>query len=162
MERPERPIHNCKFAFECPRQWFQFAETGDWKVRYCDECEQPVYLAETQADLDLNIAYGRCTAIYDPILDAYGTAGAIAPEEYRGNYSTIVLLPVSNLSVEQLKGLKDLMSWTGNLIQLRRTITDGAEHVLVADEYDPVVERMSARLRELSIGFRRESRTNRP
>ena len=40
------PIQNCKFQYECPKDWFELDETDDEAIRFCQKCSQNVYFCK--------------------------------------------------------------------------------------------------------------------
>ena len=51
-----------RIEFRCPRQWSQLVPTEDATVRYCTECQEPVYLCETDDELVAHAQANHCTA----------------------------------------------------------------------------------------------------
>ena len=56
-------IRNCAFRYECPRSWEDLQETEEGRVRFCNACESPVYLCETDAELRRHMVSDHCVAI---------------------------------------------------------------------------------------------------
>lgn len=56
-------VGKCTFLFMCPREWDQLKKTEEHAVRFCDMCEAPVYLRETDAELRVHIVADHCVAI---------------------------------------------------------------------------------------------------
>jgi len=57
-------IGNCgSFAFKCPKRWENLKKTGSSRVRYCEDCEQPVYYAQTPEEVHEHAMQHRCIAI---------------------------------------------------------------------------------------------------
>lgn len=56
-------LRNCPFAFRCTKQWLELKQTDSDKLRFCDDCQQPVYLCETDEELTEAIIQNRCVAI---------------------------------------------------------------------------------------------------
>lgn len=56
-------IRNCQFAFRCTKQWPELARTDNDKKRFCDDCQQNVFLCESDAELTQAVIQNRCIAI---------------------------------------------------------------------------------------------------
>ena len=52
----------CRFDFVCPKQWDELQVTDNNEVRYCDHCNESVYLAQSESDLDRLAIDGKCAA----------------------------------------------------------------------------------------------------
>jgi len=59
-------IEGCEFAFKCPRQWEQLAETDTEDKRYCVSCERTVHLCDDPLLFELHAKAGHCVAVPDP------------------------------------------------------------------------------------------------
>ena len=70
-------IKNCKIEFQCPKRWGQLRETDDAAVRFCDYCFEKVYLVQTEAQLAVQAAQGRCVAILDTYDEGNSLLGKI-------------------------------------------------------------------------------------
>ena len=57
------PIENCKFDFECPRQWTELARTDREGVRHCGACKQAVYYCASIEEARSRAATGACVAV---------------------------------------------------------------------------------------------------
>jgi len=51
-----------RIEFRCPRQWSQLVPTEDATVRYCTECQEPVYLCATDDELVAHAQANHCVA----------------------------------------------------------------------------------------------------
>jgi hypothetical protein len=58
-------LWNCENAFEfiCPRKWVSLRPTESPDIRYCEVCNQNVYLCETPLEFVRQGNLGRCVAI---------------------------------------------------------------------------------------------------
>jgi uncharacterized protein (TIGR02996 family) len=66
LARIERTaIENCepRFAFRCPKRWESLRLTGDNNVRFCEECQKPVFHCDTVAQAQELAWDGECVAI---------------------------------------------------------------------------------------------------
>lgn len=72
----EHLIRNCAFRFACPRDWDQLQETEEGSVRFCNTCESPVYLCETDAELRRHMVTDHCVAIPLRLREQRLTSGA--------------------------------------------------------------------------------------
>ena len=70
-------VWNCENAFEfiCPRKWASLKPTRSNGIRYCEVCDQNVYLCETPTGFVRQGELGRCVAIREEV-----TAGQIFSE----------------------------------------------------------------------------------
>ena len=57
-------IENCRFEFKCPKQWSELQDDGKLDSRFCDVCEQRVYLCVTDDELRTRAAAGECVVIF--------------------------------------------------------------------------------------------------
>jgi hypothetical protein len=58
---------NCQMAYECPKDWFELTPTNKAEVKYCNKCNQEVFLCLEEAELNERIARGVCVAYFiDP------------------------------------------------------------------------------------------------
>ena len=57
---------SCKFQYECPKRWNDLLATDVENVRFCNHCEQNVYLVQTQIEFAEQAAKGKCVAIETP------------------------------------------------------------------------------------------------
>jgi len=55
-------IENCDFA-QCPREFVQLAATDNPKVRFCDQCQSPVYSCNSLRELKAHAQAGRCVSL---------------------------------------------------------------------------------------------------
>jgi hypothetical protein len=54
----------CSFRFLCDKTWAELAEIqGNPGVRYCGDCEKPVFLCTSHEDLVEHAANERCVAL---------------------------------------------------------------------------------------------------
>lgn len=51
-----------RINYRCPRQWSQLIPTDDATVRYCTECQEPVYLCTTDDELVAHAQANHCVA----------------------------------------------------------------------------------------------------
>lgn len=51
-----------RIEFRCPRQWSQLVPTDDATVRYCTECQEPVYLCANDDELVVHAQANHCVA----------------------------------------------------------------------------------------------------
>ncbi len=56
---------NCPMAYECPKDWFELTPTNNAEVKYCDTCNQEVFLCLEQNELNERIAGGVCVAYFN-------------------------------------------------------------------------------------------------
>jgi len=58
-------LWNCENAFEfvCPRKWESLSRTESPHIRYCEVCNQNVYLCESPGEFVRQGNLGRCVAI---------------------------------------------------------------------------------------------------
>ncbi len=62
--KDEQGFLNCEMELECPKNWFELEPTSSPSVKYCNTCNQGVYLCITQEDLDKSIAEKQCVAFF--------------------------------------------------------------------------------------------------
>lgn len=62
--KDEQGFLNCEMELECPKNWFELEPTSSPSVKYCNTCNQGVYLCITQEDLDKSIEEKRCVAFF--------------------------------------------------------------------------------------------------
>ncbi len=55
---------NCPMAYECPKDWFELTPTNKAEVKYCDTCNQEVFLCLEEGELNERIAGGVCIAYF--------------------------------------------------------------------------------------------------
>jgi hypothetical protein len=64
----QKPVNhqflNCEFEFECPMNWFDLTATKDPEIKYCETCNNDVYLCLTQEDLDAHAEQRHCIAYF--------------------------------------------------------------------------------------------------
>ena len=51
-------------AYKCPKYWFELTPTNKAEVKYCDTCQQDVFLCLEQSELNERIAGGVCVAYF--------------------------------------------------------------------------------------------------
>ncbi len=51
-------------AYECPKDWFELTPTNKAEVKYCDTCNQEVFLCLEEGELNERIAGGVCIAYF--------------------------------------------------------------------------------------------------
>jgi hypothetical protein len=58
-------IDNCKpqFRFKCQNRWYDLRQTEDKNVRYCNECDQNVFLCHTQDEMISRARKSQCVAL---------------------------------------------------------------------------------------------------
>ncbi len=58
-------ISNCQpqFKFRCPKQWGELKRTADRSTRFCDVCQQTVFLCFKQSELQERASKGQCVAL---------------------------------------------------------------------------------------------------
>ncbi len=57
-------IQHCTFTFECPTKWDDLRrDPHDAKIRFCENCSQPVFHCGTDAELNEHLEVGHCVAI---------------------------------------------------------------------------------------------------
>lgn len=54
------------FSFQCPKQWNELDNTEDEYVRFCSQCNKPVYLAGNTKELAERAIKKQCAAIKQP------------------------------------------------------------------------------------------------
>ncbi|WP_353200122.1 hypothetical protein [Sandarakinorhabdus sp.] len=57
-------IRNCKFGYQCPKDWDELEKTKNDYIRFCRKCEQKVYFCEDDSDVYEAILENRCVAIW--------------------------------------------------------------------------------------------------
>jgi len=78
------PIQNCKFKYECPKDWFDLDITDDDAIRFCQKCRQNVYFCKNDKELKKAIKQDRCVAIFSGGNDISMTVGIPeAPYNYK-------------------------------------------------------------------------------
>lgn len=55
---------NCPMAYECPKDWFELTPTNKAEVKYCNTCQQEVFLCLEQKNLNERITRGVCIAYF--------------------------------------------------------------------------------------------------
>lgn len=152
-------IKNCKFVFKCPQRWdyMDIVVDKDKNIRMCFECNEKVYLVDTQDELNRNIELGLCTAIYDPEL-GQATAGAISIESYAGDsiVYTIYIDPMGKLTTEQVKTIKNLLNLKENLVEIKKKYESSNEVMLSEHEFDNVATSIITGLEKAGINCRME------
>ena len=85
MAISEFAIRNCVFSIKCKKKWENMKSDMDdddnEKIKFCSDCQQEVYLCETDEELARNIKLNRCISIpkdADPF--GFGVMGLILPE----------------------------------------------------------------------------------
>jgi hypothetical protein len=70
-------ISNCEIKFKCPNIWGNLKKTENPKVRFCDECQENVYIVE---DIENFPKDKKCVMI--PLSDSTEIMGEIvSPSE---------------------------------------------------------------------------------
>lgn len=59
-------ITNCSFTFRCHKNWESLTRTENQSIRYCDDCDRGVYLADDLESLGFLASAGKCVAIFEP------------------------------------------------------------------------------------------------
>jgi hypothetical protein len=79
MNPSQTELWNCENAFDfvCPRKWNALGHTEAPEIRYCDVCNQNVYLCETPLEFVSQGKLGRCVAIRKEV-----TPGEVYPQLY--------------------------------------------------------------------------------
>lgn len=57
------PIQNCKFEFDCPREFAKLETTDDPNVRFCQHCSCHVYHCNTLRELAKHSQAGHCVSL---------------------------------------------------------------------------------------------------
>ena len=75
----DKPIQNCevRFRFQCPKQWEALAETEEFGVRSCSQCQKRVYLCENKKAVAWHAQQGHCIAV-----PRWVTSPSDFPEDY--------------------------------------------------------------------------------
>jgi len=62
--KTQTTIRNCDkdFRFVCPQNWAELSETGDDSQRFCDQCQQIVYLCVSDEETLEHARAGHCVA----------------------------------------------------------------------------------------------------
>ena len=55
-------IIRCEFEYKCSLDWSKLNETGDPKIRHCNECKKNVLLCLDEKEIDLAWENGICIA----------------------------------------------------------------------------------------------------
>jgi hypothetical protein len=55
----------CEMDFNCPKQWDELNATADPLIRECEECGKPVHFIDSQEELEVAAAKGRCIAFFN-------------------------------------------------------------------------------------------------
>ncbi len=55
---------NCPMAYKCPKDWFELTPTNKAEVKYCNTCNQEVFLCLEQSKLNERIVGGVCVAYF--------------------------------------------------------------------------------------------------
>lgn len=58
----------CKLTFICDKKWEELEETGYTKMKFCDKCEEYVFLIKDEQEYEENKKRGRCVAFADDYL----------------------------------------------------------------------------------------------
>lgn len=53
---------NCKLSFICDKKWEELDETGYTRMKYCDKCEEYVFLIKNNKEFEENRKRERCVA----------------------------------------------------------------------------------------------------
>lgn len=78
-------IVECNFKFKCPQKWEEMQDTGQADTRFCGECKEIVYFAETDQRVRELRDAGKCVAVWEkkPENDfPTRTAGVIMPPDF--------------------------------------------------------------------------------
>ena len=59
-----RVVTDCppKFEFQCHQEWDELDETADRGIRFCQKCQQKVYLCCDDKERDIHAQDGHCIA----------------------------------------------------------------------------------------------------
>ena len=63
----DRASITCKFKTLCDKKWGDLRTiAGEDRVRYCQDCEKPVFLCHTEEDLIAHAEASHCISLYNP------------------------------------------------------------------------------------------------
>ncbi len=64
-------IENCPLAFECHKKWSELAKIQAYNhVRYCGECQKPVFKVTNEDQYKQHAEKGHCVALaFDELID---------------------------------------------------------------------------------------------
>lgn len=78
-------VVECNFKYRCPQKWEEMRETEQKDARFCGECKEMVYFAETDGRLRELRDAGKCVAVWEH-KSGYDlptvTAGVIMPPDF--------------------------------------------------------------------------------
>ena len=85
MAISEFTIRNCVLSIKCKKKWenmeSEMDDDDNEKIKFCSDCQQEVYLCETDEELAKNIRLNRCISISkDANPFGFGVMGLILPE----------------------------------------------------------------------------------
>ena len=78
---PQGRIRNCPWGYKCEKTWEDLRPSNERNTRFCDACEQNVYLCETQKDLSFSILSNRCVAFHPKLINAIETRNSHREKE---------------------------------------------------------------------------------
>jgi hypothetical protein len=71
-------IQNCTFSFQCPMKWADLRrDPHDAKIRFCENCSQPVFRCEDDYELNRHLDVGHCVAIERDLEDDPRLSGMV-------------------------------------------------------------------------------------
>ncbi len=72
---------NSEFKFRCPKKWDDLVQTAEDSVRFCMECQENVYLVQTDTETLQRARAGQCVARRRPEdTEEDALLGEIGPE----------------------------------------------------------------------------------
>ncbi len=70
LQNPNEKLKSYVFTFECSQTWESLTETGDERVRHCENCGNDIFSVQDDAELLSNAVKGRC--VYLPPMRTAG------------------------------------------------------------------------------------------
>jgi hypothetical protein len=139
----ELEIKDCEWEVLCPKRWDDLAKTEHPKVRFCNECNEHVFLCESAHDQLEHHRNQRCIALpiappepemFDPNdRTHYMRMGRESPmplPPYKGPFMRVILQTTKVLSLDQLEFLAHVLGFQGEPYLLGEKLWDGKPHIL--------------------------------
>jgi hypothetical protein len=151
-------VNNCTQGFQCPQKWTDLDSTDNETVRFCQDCEQFVFLCQSPEELEFHAKRLHCIAYADKPRalnePEWMWMGQCLPPQYAGPTMSIWLEPTYNLRQRQLIYLSNLLRVEVSEPHLRHMFCDGQSHCLVKNIHPDMAERLSKRLEEEHISHK--------
>lgn len=58
-------VENCPLVFQCSKRWHELKKIdSEPEIRFCSDCQKPVYKVDNNSDYEKHAAAGHCVALY--------------------------------------------------------------------------------------------------